>query len=366
MLLAGALLLAAVPLASNISSAYNIKMVPTGASTNVNLYGISWKPDGSEALVVGDTHTVLRYRHDTGKFTKLEYTGGADFLLDVSWRPDSLYALVVGSDGAVLAYNGETLVPYHSSTSSYLYDIAWKHDSTEALIVGSGGTIMRFRDGTFTNINSGTTRTLFGASWSPLDGSATIVGANGTIITMAPDGSINAIQFIYNVTLHDFCWSPNGSMAVLTGENGIIATYDRNAFSFITRDTMNVFFSCCWRPGTDTAYISGDTGIILRLSEGMIKWIPTGLGSPLQGIEYRPQGDYLLSVGNKAKAVRYPPPSAPNEACLIENPLFIAVVVVIAAATLGAFYFMGRWKPSRIRDGEWKGRSDGHRKSKGR
>ena len=332
------------------------------------LYGVAWKPDGSEALVVGDHRTVLRYMDASKEFTRIEYSEGADFLLDAAWRPDSQYALVVGSSGAIFAFNGQTLVPYDANTKEYFYDVNWKADSSEALLVGSSGMIMRFKDGSFTKVDSGTTKTLFASSWRSIDGSALIVGAAGTVLRLTAEGKVSPIAFSEKQELFDVAWHPGGTMALLVGGNGIIASYDGTDFNFHNKDTLNNFLGCSWRPGTTTGLICGDTGIIIKLKEGRLSWIDVvEIKSPFQMLEYRPQGDYLIAVGNLGKAVKYPGTPTSNSPCFLESPLFLAGMTLIGVALLGAYLASGKRAAKRKaeRDGEPVVHK-GHRKKKKR
>jgi photosystem II stability/assembly factor-like uncharacterized protein len=342
-----------------------VDFLNTGVSNH--LYGISWKPDGSEALVVGDQRTVLRYMDASKEFTKIEYNEGGSFLLDVAWRPDSLYALVVGSAGSAFAYNGQTLVPYNANTNEYFYDVNWKADSSEALLVGSSGMIMRFKDGSFTKVDSGTTKTLFASSWRSIDGSALIVGAAGTVLRMTADGKVSSIVFTETAELFDVAWLPGGTMALIVGGNGIIATYNGTNFNFLNKDTLNNFLGCCWRPGTATGLICGDTGIIIQLTEGRLKWIEVvEIKSPFQTLEYRPQGDYLIAVGNSGKAVKYPGTNKPNNTpCFLESPLMLAGITLIGIALLAVYLTTGRRSAKNTAEREAKaGERKRHRKKK--
>lgn len=313
--------------------------IPTGLPSSVNLYGVSWKPSGSEALAVGDGRAMAVYTGSAGSFRKLDAAAAPDFLLDVAWNPDSSFAMAVGSNGAAVLYNGRAVTAVATGTDSYLYDLDWWPAGAGALMVGSEGTILRYAGGTFGPLQSGVSANLMGVSCHPVNGSALAVGLNSTFLMITPGGAVEKFQFEGDWALHSVAWNPQGTLAVITGANGIVATYDGSAVKFINQDTPNVFLSSCWKPDGTQALIGGDTGIILKLKDGRLSYIDPGIRSLIQGIAYRPDGSYALAVGNKAKCVRYPQKPAPGQPGLLDNPLVLGgVIAVIAVVVLSAAY----------------------------
>ncbi|MGQ9583618.1 MAG: WD40 repeat domain-containing protein [Thermoplasmatota archaeon] len=333
-LAAASFLLATGPLSQTArASEIQVDILSTGVGIDVIFYGVSWRGDGSEALIVGDGPTALRYWHASGGFKRIDASGSAPFLLDCAWRPDSAYALVSGSSGSLFAFNGLSLVPYDTGVKESLYSVSWRRDSAEALIVGSNGTVLRFRDGSIERVPSGTTAALFDCSYRR-DGSALIVGEGGTALIWVAGGGLRPLETNTSHGLLCVAWSPDGSLALVAGNRGTIATFDGEAFSHVLRDMDYTFLGCCWSPDGSSALICGDTGMILKYRSGRLSWIETGLGSPLQDIEYRPQGGEALSVGNKARVVRYPRAGEEPGACLVASPLLAPTALAVCGGAV--------------------------------
>jgi hypothetical protein len=342
-ILAAAFLLEAAPVQALKIEADEI---PTGLPLSVNLYAVGWRPDGKEAVAVGDSRAVVVYRDSTGSFRRVEAPSAPEFLLDVAWKPDSGFALAVGSGGAASLYNGETVTTVATGTTSYLYDVGWWPDGSAALVVGSGGTVLRYAGGVFSPLQSGVTANLMGVACHPMNGSALAVGLNSTFLMISPGGAVQKFAFEGDWSLHSVAWNPQGTLAVITGGNGIVATYDGTAIKFINRDRPNVFLDCCWKPDGSQALVCGETGIILRLAEGRLKYVDPGIRIQFQGIAYRPDGSYALAVGNKAKCVRYPMKEAPRQPGLLDNPLVLGGTAAVVA-TAFAYVVYREWRDRR-------------------
>ena len=152
----------------------NLNLLSTGV--NDNLYAVSWKPDGSYAIIVGASGTVLKY--DGSSFTILS-NGTATDLKSVDWKPDGSYALITGANGYVTKFDGASFTPLTSGVETNLNKVSF--NSTAALIVGDSGTMLMFDGTSFTPMVTGTTENLNGVRWS-VDGSyAVVVGDSGTM-----------------------------------------------------------------------------------------------------------------------------------------------------------------------------------------
>ena len=333
------LLPAAMP---HAAAGAQVEVLDTGQSASTTFYGLGWKHDGSQALIVGDDSTVLTFSHSSGKFKRFEDAGLPAFLFGAAWRPDSLYALVVGADGAVFNFNGQALTPYCSSRANYFRSVDWKSDSSEALIVGSGGTILRFHDGIFQPVDSKTSVDLFSCSWNPKTQTALISGSNSTLLRLETNGTVTRIPFVEDWSLYAVSWNPNGDSALVVGANGNIAVYDGANIFTIHNGTPDNFLGCCWKPGSGAAFLCGDAGSIIEYSAGKLTMINSGLSSQLYSIRFRPQGDYALSVGYFAKVARYPRAPRPASVCLLENPLIIGGLASILVGVIMAYIVKDR------------------------
>jgi len=108
---------------------------------DIHLRDISWKPDGSYALIVGYKGTVLKY--DGTNIIKLN-SGSTENFHGISWRPGGSEAIIVGDKGLILVFDGDTFTRVNSGTEKRLYDVDWRHDGKYALIIGSEGTVLMY------------------------------------------------------------------------------------------------------------------------------------------------------------------------------------------------------------------------------
>lgn len=311
------------------------------SGTHSNLYSISWRPDGRMACISGDLGTFLNYHPDEKKVEKVDVGDRFEFIMDVEWRPDGLYAIVVGDKGAAYMYNGQEFIKIPLESKRMLYAVSWAPSSSKSVIVGAGGVMYIFDGNTCRKIETNTSYTLYDASWTPNEKMITVVGEHGTMFNYdIESGKITNRSIPSKYALYSVSWCPNGSEALVTGENGVIWSFDGNAATVINENTMNVFLGTCWMKDGDeyVAYVCGDTGIILQYKEKRLRYIPTGLGSPLQDIEWNPSGNYLLSVGNKGKIVIYPVKNdeKKNDVCFWA---IITICIGITAVAIGYYIY---------------------------
>ena len=97
----------------------------------------SWRPDGSEALIVGNKGTILAYSVDRKGVRNVSSPVKAN-LRGVEFSPDGRLAVIVGNGGTILLLS-DLLRRLESATSSNLRRAAWKPDGTGALIMGNEG-----------------------------------------------------------------------------------------------------------------------------------------------------------------------------------------------------------------------------------
>src|SRR5207249_9436960 len=86
-------------------------------------------PYCSYALIRGVNDTHLRYDGTTSSTQAFNVTGlnisPTIVIRAISWSPDGSFALLVGDSGLVLTYNGSVLARLTSPVGSNLYSIVW-------------------------------------------------------------------------------------------------------------------------------------------------------------------------------------------------------------------------------------------------
>src|SRR5205807_7629224 len=87
--------------------------MPKGVSTGLNFWTVSWKPDGSYALIGGSSALLLKYNGVSVTAISDPY---AQTLYAIGWNPTGNYALLVGKGGIMLTYDGATVRSLTSGT----------------------------------------------------------------------------------------------------------------------------------------------------------------------------------------------------------------------------------------------------------
>ncbi len=115
------------------------------SNTEAHLGKVSWRPFSvpyGEALIVGEDGSAIVY-NDEGFFMHLS-TGVSNLLTDVSWKNDGSSALIVGTQGLLLKFDGEDFSRESSATNGYIGGVDWKNFENTAIIVGGNGVVRKY------------------------------------------------------------------------------------------------------------------------------------------------------------------------------------------------------------------------------
>src|SRR5207249_2410596 len=91
--------------------------IPTGISTGFNFWSVSWKQDGSYALIGGSVGLLLEY--DGVSVTQISNPGGTT-ILSMSWHPSGTYVVLSGKSGGFRTYDGSTIKSFDTGTTNDL------------------------------------------------------------------------------------------------------------------------------------------------------------------------------------------------------------------------------------------------------
>ena len=269
----------------------NGTMTLIGQPVTTALRLIAWKPDGSYALIVGDSAVLLKW--DGTTLTQISTSGvmsSGNDLNTVAWNPDGSYALMGGTDGDLLKYDGTSLTRVTDPNTHQIQGISWNPSGATALLVGNGGALFTYQSGTVAILNSGTTNDLYGVAWNPSGQYALISGANGSILRW--DGTtvtvLNTSGLYPSTTIVRYvAWNSAGTQALLVGNaGGLVLSYDGTNLSVLTSGTSNGLFSLAWSGATAT--IVGNGGTMLTYSSGSFNTLATGVTTDLRGIAWKP------------------------------------------------------------------------------
>jgi hypothetical protein len=260
-----------------------------GQPVTSQLRAVSWKPDGSYALIVGDHAVLIKY--DGTSLTTIP-TGIATTVnfLSISWRPDGSYALVGGSGGILVKYDGTTVTQIPSAYAVSFRAIGWNPSGTQALLVSYFGQVFQYQStGQLTKLTTGASQSFDAVAWSP-DGSYALIAGDGGGILKYDGTSFQALNtaglYSSTLTVRYISFNPSGNLALLVGDSGLVLTYNGFSLSALPMLTSNTLYSVSWSAGT--AYIVGGAGTMLTYTSGTLKTATTGTSSGFRGIAWKP------------------------------------------------------------------------------
>jgi hypothetical protein len=267
----------------------NGTMVFVGQPVTTELRQVSWKPDGSYALISGDSAVLLKY--DGAQLTSIPtgITTGYNFWT-VSWKPDGSYAIIGGTSGLLLKYNGTSIATIKDPNTLTIFAISWSPTGTYALIVGKGGVTLSYDGITIRSFTSGTTYDLDAIGWNPSGQYALIGGLNGTVLRFngTQVSMVNTAGLAGTNAIKSIAFNPSGTLALLVGDNGMVLAYNGSTLTRLAQVTYSWLYAVSWSP-SGTAYIVGNSGVELKYSNGTLTKTSSGITSSLRAIAWKPQ-----------------------------------------------------------------------------
>jgi PKD repeat protein len=268
----------------------NGTMTFVGQPVTTVLRQVAWKPDGSYALISGDSAVLLKYNGTQLTTLPTGVSTGLNFWT-VSWKPDGSYALIGGTSGLLLKYDGDKVTAITDPYTSTIFSISWHPSGTYALLVGKSGLTLTYDGTTVRKFVAMTPYDLNTAAWNPSGQYALIGGVNGTLVRF--DGTqavtINTTGFTGTNGIHSIAFNSAGSLALLVGDNGMVLTYNGSTLSLLPRVNYSWLYSISWSP-TGTAYIVGNGGTCLTYSNATVAKLTTNPinTSQLRAIAWKP------------------------------------------------------------------------------
>ncbi len=151
--------------------------------------GVSWKPDGSSALLASRDGALFRMESLKGDKTFIPVQAGLGMVTDVIWSPDGSQALLCSEEGVVFSYiDGGMAEEIPAPRFPPLFCIAWDPSGMRALIGGAEKMLLSYEKGTgglepVTNLpDSVSLQTLFTSITSADPERVVIVGTERTVL----------------------------------------------------------------------------------------------------------------------------------------------------------------------------------------
>ena len=268
----------------------NGTLILIGQPVTTPLRQVSWKPDGSYALIVGDFAVLLKYDGTSLTTVSTPVTSGYNFW-SVAWKQDGSYALIGGSVGILLKYDGVSFAQINPGGTTIL-SISWNPSGAYAVLAGKSGSLRTY-DGTVVKVfATGTTSDLQTVAWNPNGQYALVGGLNGIVLSF--DGTTATTLSTTGLTgtngIKAIAFNPSGSLALLVGDNGMVLTYNGSTLTLLSNITGSWLYAVAWAPN-GTWYIVGGSGTVLSYSNGTLAKLTTSPTTTLQfrAIAWKPQ-----------------------------------------------------------------------------
>ncbi|MCA1813443.1 MAG: hypothetical protein LC624_05775 [Halobacteriales archaeon] len=195
---------------------------------------VSWKPDGSEALVSGSA--LLRFTTATGRLDVVRQAADESFG-PVAWSPRGDVALVEQAQrtagawrlGRLLTFDGAQLVHVADAGSgdALVTRIAWKPDGTSALLAtlapSGAGSVLRWEQGALAPGFTPARGSVAGIAWRA--GTALLAGGGGLGLAQTDGAALTPLRDV-PVELLAAAWQPGGEQALLAGAGGALYAWE--------------------------------------------------------------------------------------------------------------------------------------------
>lgn len=174
-------------------------------------YGVSWKSDGSAALIVNDWGSILQYDPGSNSVSKL---GDVNWgLYDVEWSPTNAYALCVGL--GVYKYDGSitTIEPYGAGYGAY-FGVSFRSDGSKAMLVTNGNHVRLYSGGSISEVGT-TVSCPYKVHYAPSSTNAIITIDNGHLCECDESSVYDLPTEAY--WLRGMDWRSDGEYAMASG-----------------------------------------------------------------------------------------------------------------------------------------------------
>ncbi|MEW5759566.1 MAG: PQQ-binding-like beta-propeller repeat protein [Candidatus Thermoplasmatota archaeon] len=301
-----------------------------------HLTGLTWKPDGSYALIYGSNGFVCKF--DGTNFEQIITEENFPFVSG-DWKGKREDAVIIASYGKVdgINWGGRIYRINESFVSSpititlpsiyggLLEFIRLRGDGLTGIIGGAyqkyswgnwHGVLYEYDGGVSLKHDVPYDRALFDADWYP-DDSAFILSKywDGRLFIYKYDKYGNLVQIYIGpkTGFPHIAIRPQADYALITGTVtgggvGGIYKYDITKNSLTQTYTSTVDWrDIAWHPSGSFALIVGSGGNIIRYdaSTGKLTNIPSGITTSFNGLAWKPDGSYALIAGDNGELFKF-------------------------------------------------------------
>jgi hypothetical protein len=286
-----------------------IEWIHTGTEESLYDIAYSWP----NALIVGNHSSLYVWNVVTEDLTKIDVSYDQRFL-GVTWDGNNDKAVIVGNGGFIGIFNGTEVVALSTGLIDFIYRIEWIPGGDHAVAVGDGGLLVKVNtteviNSTRLNLNWG----LWRLGWDSEGDYAIIAGKDyrfvpprSLVLRYNATGTFDLIQVPGNLTsgLRSVSFggghAPEADRAVIAGENSTVLLWTGTGLSNLNAPFDRTLRTSIWyntAAPEDELYVAGNRGVIMHYQGGSWNNVSFDPRMDHHSIEWRPQGDYGLVVG---------------------------------------------------------------------
>lgn len=303
---------------------YRLEFVVT-PPTPLDLKGVAWAADGSEATIVGGVQALLRYELETRRAVSVgdgNWSTASQILEDVVYASDGSVWISGGSMddnqvmGDVWQLVGEN-VQLRGTVEGDIIQAVTASPDGRMIAVGALGSVLEYANGSLESLGNAGDTILHDAAWAPDGSGVMLVGAAGTIVWLdATTDEMVPVDFTSTHPLHAVAWHPDAGYAWAVGEGGLVVEVNSTTLE-ATRvrpytPRSDDLFGVSWHPEGEIALLVGEEGVAYLYRMGIFTQQRVDTNKVLLDVQWNPSGDEALVVGESGTVLRYAPRLEPQ------------------------------------------------------
>lgn len=303
---------------------YRLEFVVT-PPTPLDLKGVAWAADGSEATIVGGVQALLRYEPETRRAVSVgdgNWSTTSQILEDVVYASDGSVWISGGSlddnqvIGDVWQLVGESVQLRGTAEGDIIQAVTASPDG-RMIVVGALGSVLEYANGSLESLGNAGDTVLHDAAWAPDGSGVMLVGAAGTIVWLdATTDEMVPVDFTSTHPLNAVAWHPDAGYAWAVGEGGLVVEINSTTLE-ATRvrpytPRSDDLFGVSWHPEGEIALLVGEEGVAYLYRMGIFTQQRVDTNKYLLDVQWSPSGDEALIVGESGTVLRYAPRIEPQ------------------------------------------------------
>ncbi len=212
-----------------------------------------------------------------GKGSIITYFDYGVYPTDISWKPDGSYALICGQAGSLYRTDGETIedISHLTDRSTHIESVIWHPIREEALLLSQYGSAI-YDGGEVRGIPD---LRVQNGEWNPSGEYAILVRSNYAVKYLDEDNFTNVeldllqddfFRPSINIALKEVAFKPDGSEALVSDYNGYVFNYANDRLVEISNEITNGtwYYDIQWDPSGSEALLVGRDARCVHYTDG--------------------------------------------------------------------------------------------------